>query len=111
MASDEFWRAVGHVLREARIAQGIAYPQDVKKPSEKTVRGIERGEPGHCGKLDEYAGKLGLNLTDIFRSVLAAMNDQVSADAMRLARAYDRMTFDQRRVLRELFDVLKTHQG
>lgn len=106
VTSDEFWRAVGRAFQEARLSRGIVYPADMESPAGPTVQSIEEGKPGQCSKLDEYANRLGLNLPDIIRSVLATDDGAgISPDALRIARAYDRMEPAAQNVLRGIVDL------
>lgn len=74
---DDFWRAVGARLAERRKKNRVsmaAIEQD-GGPTNKTVQDIEAGEIRQLAKLHAYADKLGVDLIDIFQSVLTKTDD------------------------------------
>jgi transcriptional regulator with XRE-family HTH domain len=101
VSTTEFWRAVGEALLLHRVRLGLDRHHVRLRggPDGRTIEQIECGNPGHISKLDRLAKVYGLELTDLFRSVLAVEGEPTSPEAHRLLRKYETTTVEGRQAL------------
>ena len=107
----DLWLAVGRALQARREAIGYSSPKALQQArrdaqNERTMRSIEAGRPGNVTGLSDYCQILDLSLTDVIASVLPGVN--LSAGAMRVARAFDLSSLKMQRAVRAVLDIEET---
>lgn len=90
MTSEQLWRAVGAQLRDIRLRKGFATPAEFygrfREPAANTITAIESGNAATLSPVETYCRVLGVFFPDVLRQVLG--KDQLGADAVRVAHAY-----------------------
>ena len=101
MTSKEFWQAVGEFFLVARQRKTLkpSHVQGLGGPHYDTVADIERGRVGNIERLESYATALGLDLVDVFRTVLKSEPQALSPEAHQLIRKYETTTLAGRQAL------------
>jgi transcriptional regulator with XRE-family HTH domain len=101
VSTAEFWRAVGEALLLHRVRLGLERHHVRLRggPDGRTIEQIECGNPGHITKLQQLAQAYGLELTDLFRTVLSAESEPIAPEAHRLLRKYVTTTVEGRQAL------------
>lgn len=88
VTSDELWRRVGRLLRDARERERLK-PYDIQKrggPDLKTIVKNEGGKISTVKSLDAHADVLGLTVVGLLRSVLA--ETPISPEAAAVLEAF-----------------------
>ena len=118
VTTDELWKRVGEELARIRGLKGYETTygfytanRDLA-PSYNTLNDIESGRPGYTETLTAYCRALGVLLPDVLRHAMGDAPDDLDADALALARAYQASPHDAlKRAVRELLQVTAALPG
>jgi hypothetical protein len=118
VTTDELWKRVGEELARIRSRKGYETTygfytanRDLA-PSYNTLNDIEAGRPGYTETLTAYCRALGVLLPDVLRHAMGDAPDDLDADALALARAYQASPHAAlKRAVRELLQVTASLPG
>lgn len=109
VTEEQFWRTVGRELadkRKERRTTAIAIEQK-GGPTNKTVQDIEAGKVGQLSKLREYAAIVGVDLIDLFRSVLRADEEGGGPELQFVIRQFKRAGVKGRAAFVQVAELLE----
>ena len=92
--NERLWHYLGAELAKIRLRAGysstLALSKDVRDaPAKNTLDDIERGRPGTIDKIEMYCTVLGVQMSEVLRTVLAEDDEHpLSADARFVAQMF-----------------------